>query len=365
MKITSELTQQQRPFPAESQLGFGKYFADHIFATDYSKGEGWHSARIMPYQNLKLDPGASALHYGQTLFEGLKAFRGDDGKIRLFRPQMNWERMQAGADRLCMQAPPLELFLEGLVKLVQTDREWVPSTAGTSLYIRPTLIGTEAFLGVRPADNFLFYIMTSPVGYYYGSKPEPVSIWIESKFSRAAHGGIGAVKAGGNYASSLRAGIDAKKRGYSQVLWLDSSEHRFVEEVGTMNVFFVIKDQVITPKLNGSILPGVMRDSVIHYLNSIGRKVEERPIEVNEILSAIREGTLSEAFGTGTAASIAPISAFGTEIGSKAESGEFNRVQILEPGTFSGPLSSQLMKFFSELQYGRRKDDFAWLVDID
>lgn len=354
MELIREITTAPKAKPPVDKLGFGVHFSDHMFVSDYNPSEGWHADRIVPYRNFSLDPAAAALHYGQTLFEGMKAFRGVDNKIRLFRPEMNFNRLQAGAARLVMQSPPLKTFINGVIELVKTEREWIPSKEGTALYIRPTLIGTEGFLGVRPSSEILFYVITSPVGGYYGAKIDPVSIWIETKYSRAAVGGIGSVKAGGNYASSLLAAQEAKKKGFSQVLWLDGAEKRFVEEVGTMNVFFVQGDKVITPALNGRILPGVMRDSAIHYLESQGITVEQRPVEVYEILKGLKEGVVTEAFGTGTAAAISPIASFGTETAK------------LSVGTGEvGPITSQLMHFFSDLYYGRIEDNFGWTLDID
>ncbi len=354
MELIRELTTSPKVKPPVDKLGFGVHFSDHMFVCDFNPKEGWHGDRVVPYRNFSLDPAAAALHYGQTLFEGMKAFRGVDNKIRLFRPEMNFKRLQEGAARLCLQGPPLKNFMNGIIELVKTDRDWIPSNEGTALYIRPTLIGTEPFLGVRPANEILFYIITSPVGGYYGAKVDPVSIWIETKYARAAVGGIGNVKAGGNYAASLLAAQEAKKKGFSQVLWLDGAERRFVEEVGTMNVFFVKGDSVITPALNGRILPGVMRDSAIQVLESLGITVEQRPVEVYEILKGLKEGTVTEAFGTGTAAAVAPIASFGTETAKlQVGNGEV------------GPITSQLMTYFADLYYGRIEDNFGWTLDVD
>ena len=354
MELIRELTTSPKVKPPVDKLGFGVHFSDHMFVSDFNPKEGWHGDRVVPYRNFSLDPAAAALHYGQTLFEGMKAFRGVDNKIRLFRPEMNFKRMQEGAARLCLQGPPLKNFMNGIIELVKTERDWIPAAEGTALYIRPTLIGTEPFLGVRPANEILFYIITSPVGGYYGAKVDPVSIWIETKYARAAVGGIGNVKAGGNYAASLLAAQEAKKKGFSQVLWLDGAERRFVEEVGTMNVFFVKGDSVITPALNGRILPGVMRDSAIQVLESLGITVEQRPVEVYEILKGLKEGTVTEAFGTGTAAAVAPIASFGTETAKlQVGNGEV------------GPITSQLMTYFADLYYGRIEDNFGWTLDVD
>lgn len=354
MELIRESTTSPKVKPAVDKLGFGVHFSDHMYVSDFNPKHGWHADRIVPYRNFSLDPAAAALHYGQTLFEGMKAFRGVDNKVRLFRPEMNFKRMQEGAARLCLQGPPLKNFMNGIIELVKTERDWIPSQEGTALYIRPTLIGTEAFLGVRPANEILFYVITSPVGGYYGAKVDPVSIWIETKYARAAVGGIGNVKAGGNYAASLLAAQEAKKKGFSQVLWLDGAERRFIEEVGTMNVFFVKGDSVITPALNGRILPGVMRDSAIQVLESLGITVEQRPVEVYEILKGLKDGSVTEAFGTGTAAAVAPIASFGTETA---------KLQVANGEV--GPITSQLMTYFADLYYGRIDDNFGWTLDVD
>jgi branched-chain amino acid aminotransferase len=351
--ITIEKTKTPKPRPPEDSYGFGRYFSDHMFIADYTKSQGWVSPRVVPYQPLELDPGASVLHYGQALFEGMKAFRGVDGKIRLFRPQMNSLRMRQGAERLCMQAPESEFFLEAVRQLVQVEADWVPRKAGTALYLRPTLIGTEAFLGVRPAEGFMFYIIASPVGGYYGEGIGTVKIWVEQKYSRSAPGGIGAVKAGGNYAASLYASTEAKKRGYSQVLWLDSSEKKFVEEVGTMNVFFRIGDRVITPPLGGTILPGVMRDSAVQLLEKLGIPLEQRRITLDEVLKAHEQGELKEIFGTGTAASISPVGELG--IGDR---------QLVINGGLSGSIATQLHQTITDLQYGRTPDTLGWITEV-
>lgn len=351
--IPVERNKQPKARPDENNYGFGRYFTDHMFMAEFSEKLGWSGARIVPYQSLSIDPGASVLHYGQALFEGMKAFRGVDGKVRLFRPEMNWQRLSQGAARLCMQAPNYELFIESLKKFVQVEESWVPKKEGTSLYLRPTLIGSEAFLGVRPAEAFLYYVLGSPAGNYYGEGSEAVKIWVEEKYSRAAPGGIGAVKAGGNYASSLLAATEAKKRGYSQVLWLDASQKKYIEEVGTMNVFFKIKDRVVTPKLSGTILPGVTRDSVVHLLKEMGVETEVRPVLLSEVVEAFDRGELGEVFGTGTAASISPVGSLGfTE-----------RVLTINDGR-PGPLAKKLYQALLDIQYGRAKDAYSWTVEV-
>ena len=353
VSIAVERTRSPKGRPSEDKLGFGKVFTDHMFQMNHDAARGWHSARVVPYQPLALDPSASVLHYGQAIFEGMKAFRGTDGKVRLFRPEMNWQRMQASAERLCMKFLDRDTFLESLMSLVRADKDWVPKLPGTSLYLRPTLIGTEAFLGVRPSDEYNFFVIASPVGNYYGEGSEALKIWVEREYSRAAPGGIGAAKAGGNYASSLAAALAAKEHGFAQVLWLDACEKRFIEEVGTMNVFFRIRDKVVTPALSGTILPGVTRDSVLELLRHWGRAVEERPVELAEIVAAQARGDLAEIFGTGTAASISPVGALG--VGEKT---------LIVNGGKPGALALELHRALNDIQYGRAPDKLGWMREV-
>lgn len=360
-----EPTKQPKTLPPTQDLGFGKHFTDHMLLVDCSsqiaqavsdvdaEGCAWHSPRILPYGALPLDPAASVLHYGQALFEGLKAYRGDDGQVRLFRPEMNWKRLQAGADRLCMKAPPLKVFIDSLLRFCQIEDRWIPKAPGTALYLRPTLIGTGAFLGVRPSKEYLFYLIGSPVGAYYGEGAESVKIKVEQQFIRAAPGGIGAAKTGGNYAASLKAALVAKQQGYAQVLWLDGAHKEVVEEVGTMNVFFKMGDKVYTPPLNDSILPGVTRDSVIQLLGAQNVEVVQRALKLDEIREGLKSGQLSEIFGTGTAASISPVSTLGID-GQQLQVGQG---QV-------GPLSRQLLKQLTDLQYGRCEDTWGWTLPV-
>ncbi len=349
-----EITQTSKPKvkPPVKDLGFGKYFADHMFLSRYSKGAGWHSAQIVPYGAIPIEPGASSLHYGQALFEGMKAFKQSNGDVVLFRPEFNWQRICDGADRLCMQGPPKDLMLDGVRELVKLDRDWIPNQQGASLYIRPTLIGTESFLGVRPAEEFLFFIISSPVASYYAEGSAPIKIWIEEKYIRAAPGGLGATKAGANYAASLKAALEAKKKNCAQVLWLDVT-HKYVEEVGTMNVFFVIGDEVVTPSLEGSILPGGVRDSVITLLKDMKVKITERKVSLAEIVEAHKNGSLKEAFGTGTAAVISPV-------------GEFisNQLHLKINDGMKGPIATKLYDTISAIQYGELPDTHGWIEKI-
>lgn len=351
--IQTRLSQTQKPLPASSDLGFGKYFSDHWFLSRYSTTRGWYDSQVAPYEPISLDPAASVLHYGQALFEGMKAFRQPDGSLSLFRPDYNWERMVMGAERLCMVAPPHEIFMKGLKELLKVEERWVPKEENCSLYIRPALIGTEPFLGVRPSQEMLFFILLSPVGSYYGKDARPVKIWVEDKAVRAVPGGLGATKAGANYAASLKSALEAKQKGYDQVLWLDS---RFegIEEVGTMNAFFVFKNEIVTPALNGSILSGGTRDSVIQYLRHLGHKVVERRITIQELQERHAKGELVEAFGTGTAAVI-------TSIGEMS----FRGKNFVINNNTMGPLSYQLFQEISGIQRGTKPDVFGWMKPVE
>lgn len=336
--------------PPAKELSFGKHFAGHMFTANFRRGKGWYGPKIVPYQHLAMDPAACALHYGQALFEGLKAFRRKDGSLAVFRHEFNWRRMSQGADRLCMEAPPLGLWTEGLMKAIRVNEKFVPADRGTSLYIRPTLIATEGFLGVRPSDEYLFYIIFSPVASYYAEGKDPVKIWIEKEYLRAAPGGLGMTKAAANYAGSLKAALQAKKKNYSQVLWLDTSK-KYVQEVGTMNVFFVLGDEVVTPSLDGAILEGGTREVAMILLREKGYKVSERKISVSELISASESGKLTEAFGTGTAAVISPIGELASEDFKLKLSGK-------------GPISDFLYSEITAIHYGDKPDAYRWLTPI-
>lgn len=307
MDIQIQLTDKKSEIPNPSHLGFGSIFTDHMFEMDYTEGVGWHNATIKPYGPMMLDPSFVVLHYGQETFEGLKAYKSANDEVLLFRPEMNARRLNASNKRLCIPEIPEELFLEAVKILVGLDRDWIPSESGTSLYIRPFVFATEPTLMVHPSKKYKFMIILSPVGSYYKEGINPVKIYVESDYVRAAVGGVGFAKTGGNYGASLLAGEEAKAKGYSQVLWLDSKEHKFIEEVGTMNVFFVLKGQLVTPSLSGSILPGITRDSVLMIAKDMGLEVIERRITIEEIFEAHSNHELSEVFGTGTAAVISPV----------------------------------------------------------
>ncbi len=351
--IEKQLSTKPKNLPPSNDLGFGKHFSDHWFYSKYSTDKGWFESRIVPYGPMLIDPAASVLHYGQALFEGMKAFKQPDGSLSVFRPHFNWQRMAEGALRLCLEAPPEELFMQGLKELLLLESRWVPSEDHCALYIRPTLIGTEGFLGVRPSREMLFYILLSPVGSYYASGgSKPVKIWVEDKAIRAAPGGLGATKAGANYAASLKSALEAKQKGYDQVLWLDS-KYEGIEEVGTMNVFFVFKNEIVTPELNGSILSGGVRDSVIELLKHQGRNINVRRITMSELLERQAKGDLVEAFGTGTAAVITGIAEFQY----KGKSIALNKIE-------NGPISQELLKTISGIQRGLIADPFGWMKPV-
>jgi branched-chain amino acid aminotransferase len=342
-----------RALPAAKDLGFGRIFTDHMFAMDFEEGRGWFDARIVPYGPIPMDPGASALHYGQAMFDGCKAFRAKDGRILLFRGRRHAQRLTDGAPRLGMVAPDAATVHEAMCALVDFERDWAPKEPGTALYLRPTLVGTEGFLGVRAAKKFLFYIILSPVGAYYPDGLKPVRIWVEKDYIRAAKGGLGAVKAGANYAASLFAASAAQKRGYAQVLWLDAFEHRYCEEVGVMNLFVQFKDEIVTAPLGGTILDGVTRDSVLTLLREWGYTVNERRYAFDEIVEAKRNGTLGEVFGTGTAAVISPVGEFGHRDGTVETS----------DGSI-GPLARRLYSSLTSIQYGESPDPYGWTEEI-
>lgn len=355
MDIRITRTSQPKVKPPETELGFGKYFTDHLFAMDYTAQRGWHDARIEPYAPMALDPAAGVLHYGQALFEGSKAFRGVDGVIRLFRPEQHARRMAIGAPRLCMQHPAVADMEQAVRALVKVEADWVPRAPGTSLYLRPTLIGTEGFLGVRPATSYRYFVIASPAGNYFGGKGlKSVRIWVETHDVRAPRGGLGFTKAGANYAASLLSAQKAKARGFDQVLWLDGKEHEFVEEVGTMNVCFLLGKTLVTPPLSDSILAGVTRDSVLVLAKDLGLTVEERPISIKELRAAHQAGTLTEVFGTGTAAVISPV-------GELAFEGE----QLVINGGQPGPVANELFETISAIQRGAKADQYGWLQAID
>ncbi len=339
--------------PDPNTLKFGKVFTDHMFISDYDIANGWHNDRIVPYEPLTLDPAATIFHYGQSVFEGLKAYRGEDGTIRLFRPEENMIRMNESLERLVMPQIDVERAVESLVELIKIEKDWVPTKEGTSLYIRPFVIATDAFLGISPATKYRFMIILSPVGAYYGDTIQPVDILVEDHFVRAVRGGTGQAKTAGNYASSLKAQELAEAKGFAQVLWLDGIEQKYVEEVGSMNIFFRLKDKVITPKINGSILRGITRKSIIELLKDMDVSVSEEQIAIEDIYQYAANGELLEVFGTGTAAVISPVGAL-----------SWKNQEIVINHRQTGELSQQLYHRLTGIQNGRLDDPFHWVKTI-
>lgn len=352
IKITKTTAPKAKPAKGE-KLGFGHIFTDHMFLMNYTEGKGWHDARIVPYGNLSLDPSAMVFHYGQEMFEGLKAYRGEDDKIYLFRPDMNAKRTNDTNERLCIPQLPVEDFVEAVKAIVDIDRDWVPADEGTSLYIRPFIIATDEFLGVAPSKTYLFIIILSPSGAYYESGLAPVGIWIEDEYVRAVKGGMGFAKTGGNYAASLIAQVKAHDSGYSQVLWLDGVERKYIEEVGAMNIFFKIAGKVVTPMLNGSILPGITRNSIIHVCKDWGYEVEERRISVDELVAAAKDGSLEEVWGTGTAAVVSPV----------GKLRYVDDVMTIGDGGI-GELTQKLYDELTGIQWGKKDDPYGWRVEV-
>jgi branched-chain amino acid aminotransferase len=351
IRITKARTLKTKPKDAD--LGFGQIFTDHMFVADFQEEKGWYDPRVEPYGPLEMDPAAAVLHYAQAVFEGLKAFRGVDGKVRLFRPQKNIERLNNSARRMCI--PPLDpdLALQSIVTLVGVEREWVPRTIGTSLYIRPTIVADEPFLGVRPAKSYIYFVILSPVGAYYPEGMAPVKIRVEEKYVRAVEGGLGSAKTGANYAASLMAAEEAKHAGYTQVLFLDGVHRKFIDEVGTMNIMVKIGDEVITPPVGGTVLAGVTRDSALSLLRKWGLKVSERPITIDEVVAAHKGGALKEVWGTGTAAVISPVG----ELAYK------NEKMVIHAGRI-GELTQKLYDAIVGIQYGKAPDPDKWTVEV-
>lgn len=306
ISVTKTQTPRQRPVPGDA-LPFGQFFTDHMFIMDYVEGEGWKDARIVPYGPIVIEPTAMVFHYGQAVFEGLKAYRCPDNSINLFRPKLNYERLNKSDERLVIPALDVDFCVHATKELVRLDQDWIPSGEGESIYIRPFVIATDPYLGVRPSKTYRFMILLSPSGAYYPQGINPVKIYVEDKYVRAVRGGTGFTKCAGNYASSLIAQDIAHKKGYVQVLWLDGIEQKFIEEVGSMNILFVIDGKLVTPELNGSILPGITRRSCIELALSLGMDVEERKISIDELIEAGKTSRLSEVFGSGTAAVISPV----------------------------------------------------------
>ncbi|MBR2617496.1 MAG: branched-chain amino acid aminotransferase [Clostridia bacterium] len=353
MKIAFEKAENLKPLVAEEKLGFGKVFTDHMFVMDYEEGKGWHNARIIPFGYISLHPASTVLHYGAEIFEGLKAYRRADGGVQLFRPMENIRRMNRSAERMSLPEIDEELGMQILTEFVKIEERWVPKSFGTSLYLRPFMFGNDESLGVHAVHRATFMLIASPSGSYYAEGINPVKIMIEKEDVRTVRGGTGYAKCGGNYAASTRAGERAAKKGYSQVLWLDGVERKYIEEVGAMNVMFKIGDEIVTPMLTGSILPGITRMSCIEVLKSKGYKVSERLLSVDELLGALKDGSLKEAWGCGTAAVVSPIGklAFGDE---EYEVG----------GGKIGEVTQELYDTLTGMQWGKTEDTFGWITRV-
>lgn len=353
MDIKIVKTQNPKTMPPESTLGFGKVFSDHMFVMDYEEGRGWYDARIVPFGNIEIHPASTVLHYGAEIFEGLKAYRATNGDIQLFRPLENVRRMNNSADRMCLPRIPEEDMLEAIVTFVNLERDFVPHSFGTSLYLRPFMFGNDESLGVHTVKRATFIIIASPSGSYYAEGINPVKIMIESEDVRAVKGGTGEAKCGGNYAASTRAGEKASKMGYSQVLWLDGVHRKYIEEVGAMNVMFKIDGEIVTPALTGSILPGITRKSCVEVLRSKGYKVSERLISVDELVDAMKSGKLEEAWGTGTAAVVSPIG----KLCYQDTEYEVNGGKI-------GAVTQELYDTLTGIQWGKVEDSFGWIYKV-
>ncbi len=351
IKITKTTCPKEKP--DDASLGFGRVFTDHMFLMNYDHENGWHDARIVPFENFSIHPASTVLHYGAEIFEGLKAYRLADGSVQLFRPDQNVKRLNSSAERLCLPTINEEDALNAIKTFVKTEQDWVPHSDGTSLYLRPFMFGNDPHLGVHTVQNAVFAIIASPSGSYYAEGINPVKIMIEDKDVRAVRGGTGYIKCGGNYAASTRAGDRAEKKGYSQVLWLDGVERKYIEEVGAMNVMFKINDEIVTPALTGSILPGITRKSCIEVLKSKGYKVSERLISVDELKDAMADKSLQEAWGCGTAAVVSPIGAL-----------IYKDVEYTVCGGRIGETTHMLYDILTGIQYGKIEDTFGWTVKI-
>ncbi len=339
--------------PDEDQLGFGKYFTDHMFVMDYETGKGWHSPRIVPYGEFSLYPAAMVLHYGQATFEGMKAYRTVDDRIVLFRPKDYLNRFNQSNEKVCIPPIDVDFVHQCLKKLVEIDKNWVPKKIGTSLYIRPFIIATDPYVGVKVSDTYKLFIILSPVGAYYAAGFNPVKIKVEDKYARAVKGGLGEAKTPANYAASLKAGVEAKKEGFAQVLWLDAIERKYIEEVGTMNILFKINDEIITPPLAGSILSGRTRLTTLELAKDMGMKVTERKISIEEVFEAHEKGELQEVFGSGTAAVISPVG----ELTWKGKT-------IVINDNKTGPTAQKLFDTITGIQYGKIEDKFGWVDEV-
>ena len=354
-ELSINLTKSPKQKPQdENQLGFGTIFTDHMFVMDYEVGKGWHNASILPYGPFSMEPSTMVLHYGQAIFEGMKAYRTVDGKVKIFRPRDYLARMNRSADGLCIPHIDTEFVFKALKKLISIDKDWIPSKEGTSLYIRPFIIAMDPYVGVRPSHTYKFFIILSPVGAYYPEGFKPVKIWVETNYVRAVKGGLGFAKTPANYAASLKAAEEAKANGYTQVLWLDGIEKKYIEEVGTMNIVFKIDNKIITPPLEGSILGGMTRDSVIRVARDWGMEVREQQLTIDQVYEAHANGTLQEIFGTGTAAVVSPVSSLNWA----------GKVITINNGD-AGETALKLYDDIAGIQYGKLPDKFNWMEEVE
>lgn len=352
IKVTRVETSRKRP--KDSDLGFGQVFTDHMFVMEYSEDKGWHDPEIVPYENFSVSPASMVFHYGQAIFEGLKAYKASDNKIHLYRARDNFDRMNRSARGMCIPEIDVDFVMDAMKQLIRLEEKWIPETLGTALYVRPTIIATDPFLGVRASFTYKFFIILSSVGAYYAEGLNPVKIWVSKDHVRAAIGGVGEFKTAGNYAASLIASEKAKKEGYAQVLWLDANERKYIEEVGAMNIFFLIDDEIVTPNLTGSILPGITRFSVITLAKKWGMKISERKISIDEVFKAHEEGKLTEVFGSGTAAVISPV----------GEIRYGDKVISIGDGT-PGETAMKFYNALTDIQYGKAEDSENWIEVIN
>jgi branched-chain amino acid aminotransferase len=347
---TSKVKESRSSQIDPNNIKFGQTYSDHMLIANYSH-QAWHDPEILPYDNLILSPSTTFMHYGQAIFEGIKAYKDKNGRIKIFRPYDNWKRFNLSAWRMGMPEVPESIFMDGMRQLIELDKHWVPDSEGCSLYIRPFMLGVDEFIGVKPAEKFKFLIITSPAGAYYA---EPIKIYVHEKYTRAAQGGVGMAKAAGNYGAAMMPTIEVRKLGYDQVLWTDSVEHKYVQEIGTMNVFFVVNGKVLTPSLEeGTILNGITRDSIITVLREKGYEVEERPVSIDELSEAFDNGVFTEAFGAGTAAVVAPIKEL-----------FYNGKSMVLPGLNENSVSSRAKKELADIRYGKVTDQHSWMYDV-
>jgi len=353
MELSITRSKNLKSKPDDANLGFGTIFTDHMFNMDYSLDSGWHAPRIEPYGSIEMDPATMFLHYGQGVFEGLKAYRTDSGQIQLFRPQENLKRLNRSCRRICIPEVDEDFALDAMKQFIALEKDWVPGAPETTLYIRPTIVAMDPFLGVRASHTYRYFIILSPVGAYYPEGFNPIKILVTSDYVRAVRGGVGEAKTPGNYAASLLAGEKAHDAGYTQVLWLDGVEQKYLEEVGSMNIFFVIDDEIITPELNGSILPGITRKSVIALAKHWNEKVSERKISIDELIDAHAAGRLKEVFGAGTAAVISPVGQI-----------KYGDQVITINDNQTGPVAQKYYNAITDIQYGKAEDPLGWVVPV-